>query len=160
MSFLRPGPITINPYRRTVFRIAMMPREVVDRAAIVGYLAEARDIAGLAPDSNRILGEPVTLEEINDAESVLLKAGERIGHELLAHATERLNLDRVRQLETDVSTAIAQCAAADLTARRRALTPILLDFMRTYLDREAASQPWIGALEMDLAPPFGGAERE
>lgn len=160
MNVWRQGPITENPYRRTAFRVAMMPREVTERASIVDYISEAREIVNVAPESHKILGRQVTPEDLNDAETVLLKPEARICHELLAHATERASFDRLRKLESEAGDLMAEYAKAESSSKMAAFSPILLEFIRLYVKTACPSEPWFGALELELVPPFGEPERD
>src|SRR3954451_448699 len=82
------GPLTRNPYYRTPFRVARVPREVTAPAVVSAMIAQTRQLVAHAPGEHAIRGEPVTQAELVAAEQVLTGAAKRLGAELLHHAAE------------------------------------------------------------------------
>ena len=155
MNVWLKGPVTRNPYVRTAFRVAMVPREVVRRPSLVKRIAVTRRIASSSPEMNSILGVPVTLEEINAAEAVLLNPEERILVELLVHETETRDLRAVRSLVAEVEAAGPLPEAETMAVRPAALRVWMEELLQQCLEEQPAADPEFGGMEMDITPPFG-----
>jgi hypothetical protein len=160
MNVWRRGSLSRNPYERTAFRVARVPREVVRRRTVIQMITQTKRIAERDPKSCAIHGQPVTLEEINGAEQILLSPPQRILEELLTHRSERLPLTQVESLARDAEELIRSELAdglkpVDMSSRRI----LLREFVRRYLERVGTTGPGVGALELTLAPPFGFGER-
>src|SRR4051812_33324190 len=98
MNVWRRGSPTVNPYDRTAFAVARVPREVTRHRTLVQLLGKARQVVRADPQAHVLPGGPVTESEINAAEQILFAPQKRIVEELLTHATEVPPLERVRQL--------------------------------------------------------------
>jgi hypothetical protein len=159
MNVFRQGPVTQSPYQRTAFRVGRVPKEVVRHRAVVQMLAQTRQLVGDRPDQHTIAGRAVTLAELNAAEQVLLKPERRILEELLEHAAEKPPLERIKQLSKEARRALAE-GRGDWQAVRtlEALRPWSAALVRCFLDSVPGPDPALGALELDLVPPFGGDE--
>lgn len=160
MGIWTEGPVTCNPYRRTVFRIAMLPREATSRAAVVGAVADARDAVSVNPGAHRVDGVAVSLEDVNTAETVLLDPACRAAHELLAHATETASTERVRRLAGDARRLLR--AVADRPSPAGMIGPAALASECLYglVGESFPVVPWLGGLELEPVPPFGREEDE
>jgi len=161
MSVWRRGSLTENPYVENAFRVARVSPEVVRRHTLVQLIGQARMIVSTDARAHSIRGQAVTSEDINRAESILLAPQERILEELLVHATERLPLQRARQLMQEASAVLVREAAAPAQVRDlQVLRTWVADLVGQYLDGVKPSDAGFGALEMDLVPPFGRNERQ
>jgi hypothetical protein len=161
MNVWRRGSVTENPYTRTPFRVAIMTKEVTRRATIVQYIEGARAVVNADPEAHKVGGKAVTLEEINQAEAILLSPEKRILEDLLSHAPEVLPLERVRQLAKKVEEAIVlDTQAAGASPDRETLETLLHDLITRYLDSTNPAEPWFGALETAPVPPFGEQGKE
>jgi len=149
-------PLTHNPYYRTAFRLAGVPRETTSRRTLVMLIGQTRQMVRAAAQAHTVHGTPVSDAELNPAEAILLDPKQRISEELLTHATERLPLDLVRKL--------AQEAAAALQAEGAGRLPVdnlsgLQGWTRSlaqqFLEQTPAPPPSLGALELTVVPPFG-----
>ena len=135
MSVWRRGPLTENPYVRTPFRVARVPREVVARRSVVQLISQTRRMVATDATAHTIRGEPVTPEKLNAAESVLLSPEQRIVEELLVHATEAPPTKRIRELGRQAAEAMAALAPGPLgLTNPKALACWLADLARQYLD--------------------------
>ena len=158
MNIWRRGPLDMNPYWRTAFRVARVPREMTRRKSIVQTIAQTRRLAK-DEGAHQICGQAVSQAEINAAEQVLLDPRQRVSEELLEHASERFSADRIAALSREVAEALAGNPLAPLGIVNpdwlrewsKALT-------REYIETQALPDPSFGALELDLAPPFGTRE--
>ena len=161
MSIWQHGSVAENPYLRTPFRVAMLPREVVRRASLVQRIGQARSIATANPRANSIRGSAVSLAEVNDADEILLKPERRILAELLVHATETPPLSRVRALARKAASDLARPDDDTPTGIDCAkLKPLLVDLVGHCLDGMEPAEPSFGALETTLVPPFGQRQEE
>ena len=161
MSLWRRGSLARNPYSRTAFRTARVPRETVRYRTVVQIVGQTKRIVSTDPTAHMIQGEPVTHAEINAAEKILLDSKQRIVEELLEHASEKPPLDRVRQLSRVVAEAMTEQAAPQLRVKDfSGLEPLRLSIIRQFLDTSASPDPSFGALELDIVPPFGREEED
>lgn len=161
MNVWRRGSLTQNPYARTAFRVARVPREVVRHRTVVELIVQTRQLVGADPKAHTIGGRPVDLAEINAAEQVLLDPRKRILEELLEHATERPPLQRVRKLAREAAEAMASDGGGRLAVTNLSgLEPWVGRLVRQFLDGLPAPDPSFGALEMDVPPPFGDPAEE
>jgi hypothetical protein len=158
--------LTENPYVRTAFRIVKMARQVASRRTMVQRIHDARSIAQTDAESRSILGRPVTLEEINKAEAILLSAEDRILEELLVHATERPSRKRAGELARRAAEAMTpdDAPAADeqppAAVNPKALQPLLDELAGKSLDAMGPAEAAFGAEELTVVPPFGQAGRK
>ena len=155
MSVWRRGALTDNPYVRNAFRVARLERSVLRRVSVAQRIGEARSIVEHDPSAHSIRGKQVTQQEINAAESILMSGQTRILEELLVHEAERPALGRVRQLAARCASLMAQPPAGKQEPDLSFLSAALCKFVRRYLSAAEAAEPEFGALELDLAPPFG-----
>jgi hypothetical protein len=159
MSVWRRGPVTTNPYHRTAFAVARVPREVVRHKTVVALLGQARQVVRADPQAHVLPGGPVSEPEINAAERVLLDAPRRLAEELLVHAAEAPPLEAVRRLLAEVTEALAgddEPAPGGREGLRCLLGPLVVEFLAA----APPSEPSFGALETESIPPFGGPEEE
>jgi len=160
MNIWRGGSLTENPYVRNAFRVARVPREVARRQTLVQYIGQTRAMISADPGAHRIRGESVTHEELNQAEAILLSSDQRILEELLTHATESPQISRLRRLAKEAAAAMAVGQDALGPIDPRILHPMLLDIVRLYLPEIPGAEASLGALELELPPPFGWQEKE
>jgi hypothetical protein len=161
MSVWRRGSLSKNPYRRTAFRVARVPREVARHRTIVELIGRTKRIVHTMPQEHVIDGKQVTLTEVNTAEQILLDPKQRILEELLEHAIEKPPLERVRKLAAEAAHAMSiekteQLPITNLTA----LQAWAGDLVQKFLEDAPGPDPSFGALELDIIPPFGSAGDE
>ena len=161
MNIWRRAALNKNPYYRTAFRLARVPRETVQHATMVRLLGQTRKVVDADPQAHRISGEAVTRTDINAAEQILLDPKQRIAEELLHHATELPPLQAVRKLNAEV----AACLEADASPVLRpgnpeGLAALAQILVQRYLSTVPEPTPSFGALELELVPPFGSPEEE
>jgi len=156
----RRGSLLKNPYARTAFRVARVPRSEARRRRIVTLIGETRNIVRSDAAAHKVAGEPVTETDLNAAEQALLDPVQRAGEELLFHYDEKLPLERIRVLAQQVEAAMAVPAemAADPEARRGALMGLMAWVAQAYADQLETPVSPLGAMELELAPPFGGRD--
>jgi hypothetical protein len=160
MNVWRRGLLVENPYVRTAFRVARVPREITRRQTLVQYIGQTRAMLGADPQSHVIRGTAVTQQELNRAEAILLSAEDRILEELLTHAAESLRLRRIRQLIQEATEVMAPDQESSGPPDRRALARILRELIRLYLCQAQGAQAEFGALELELPAPFEWKEKE
>jgi hypothetical protein len=161
MNPWRRGPLTRNPYARTPFRVARVPREVTRRKTLLQIIGQTENLLSAG---HEVGGEPVTQAELNATAQVLLDAKQRILAELLEHATERPPLERVRRLareaaetmaaETESPTPEAD-AATPCFRNLRALDIWAQHLAQKFLEQADAPDASFGAFELTPVPPFG-----
>ena len=156
MNVWRRGSLTTNPYVRTAFRVARVPRETTRHKTIVQLVGQTRRIVRVDPQAHAILGEPVTDAEINAAEQVLLDPKRRIMEELLHHAAEKPPLDRVRKQAAQAAEAMASEDSEDLPITNlSALESWARRIVTDLVEASPPTDPSFGALELELLPPYG-----
>ena len=69
MNVWRRGSLNKNPYARTAFRLARVPRETTRHRVMVQLIGRTKRIVSLDPKAHSIGGKPVTEAEINSAET-------------------------------------------------------------------------------------------
>ena len=150
------GSLTRNPYVRTAFRVARIPREIVRHQTLIQSIGTTKRIVSADPQAHVIGGEPVTHAEINVAEQILVNPSRRIVEELLEHATERPPLERVRKLAREAGGMMGAHEAGRLPVANlsglRAWADVLV---QQFLDDAPPPDPSFGALELKIVPPFG-----
>lgn len=157
MNVWRRGPLLENPYYRTAFRVARVRPEDVQHRALVKMIGSTRRLVAADPQAHTIQGRPVTEADINVAEGILLDARQRIVEELLEHPTEQLPLDGVRRLMQDIIVALAGQESGPLpVVNWNGLFPLADVLLRQFLAEKAV--PVLGALELEVVPPYGRAE--
>ena len=107
MNVWRRSSLSKNPYRRTAFRVARVPREVVRHRTIVELIGRTKRIVHTMPQEHTIDGKPVTLMEVNAAEQILLDPKQRILEELLEHTVEKPPLKQIQKLAEQAAHAMA-----------------------------------------------------
>lgn len=137
MNLWTRGTVTQNPYSRHAFKVARVSREVLKRRIMIQMIGQTRRLVASDPLSHAINGRPVTAEELNQCESVLLDPARRILEELLTHAAGPPAPPRVAEL--------AEACRALAAAPDGEIPP------------GCAS---IGACELAIAPPFGDPSKE
>lgn len=156
MNIWRRGPLIKNPYTRTAFRVARVPRDTVRHRTIVQLIGRTRRIVSTDAQMHLVCGQPVNEAELNTAADVLLKPRERIVEELLEHAAERRHFEQAQKLARRAAEAIATPGAgggqADQAGRLRAWAESLV---KRFLDGAQRPDPSFGASETNLIPPFG-----
>ena len=119
-------------------------------------IAQTRNVVRADPDAHRLDGRPVTLEQLNAAESILMDPQQRVIEELLHHAAERLPLEHLRKVLRRCHEALgAPSTPVDRAVDLRKLESLLEHLLRLYLDAVPAPDASFGALELNLPPPFG-----
>lgn len=156
MSIWNRGPITVNPYLRTAFRVTRVPREVVRHRTIAQLVSQTRQVVAADPRAHAIKGQPVAMTEINAAEEVLSDPGQRILEELLHHSEERLPVARMRKLLREVTREMTPQPESELPiSNLSGLRPWARKLLCDFLSQAPGPDPSFGALETDLVPPFG-----
>lgn len=159
MNVWSRGPVTHNPYTRTAFRVARVPREVVRRRTVVQLIGQTKQLVDSDPERHRIGGRAVTPAEINAAEQILLDPGRRVLEELLEHAAEELLLDRIKALDRAAAEAMRDDDQEPLPVTNLSgLASWGSDLVEQFLDAVPGADPSLGALELRLVPPFGDPE--
>lgn len=158
MNPWRRGPVTTNPYARTAFRVAGVSRDVVRHRSLVQRLAETRNVIHSDPAAHVIGCRPVTPEEINAAEEVLLDPKRRVTEELFHHAREELAVAPLRELIRRCEETVASDARSLEQGRCAALKSLATHLQGLYLEQAGGADPFLGALETGLVPPFGPTE--
>ncbi len=161
MNIWRRESLSKNPYWRTAFLVTRVPREEVRRRAVVHTIGDTRRIVGADPLAHVIDDKPVTIEEINTAERILLDPRLRILEELIEHTAEVPPLEEVRQLAREADAALSAQATEPLPVSNledlRAWAEVLV---RDFLQSVPGPDPAFGALELGLVPPFGQPDEE
>lgn len=154
MNPWRRGPLTRNPYARTPFRVARVPREVTRRRTLLQLISQTENLLG---KGHEVGGEPVSQAELNAVTQVLLDARQRVVAELLEHASEKPPLEPVRRLAREAAAAMTpeESAARPAVNNLRALELWAQHLARQFLEQSPAPDPSFGAHELALAPPFG-----
>lgn len=148
--------VTRNPYYRTAFRVGRVPREVVRYRTVSILISQTRQVIRTDPMAHTIQDKPVTEEELNDAEKILLKNETRILEELIEHPAERLPLDHLKSLELELRDSIQPAQALeDLEIRTEFLKGWLPELVDQALKDTGSPDGLLGALELELLPPFG-----
>ena len=161
MNIWRRTSLTENPYYRTAFRLARVPREVVRHKLIVQIIGQTRRTVCADPQAHVVAGEPVTEAMINAAEAILLDPQKRIAEELLEHAAEKPALEPVRKLLAEVDAALAGDEADTLpVVNLDALRPWTTSLVRQFLSTQSVPDPSFGARELELIPPFGRTQED
>lgn len=147
----------VNPYYRTAFRVARVPREVVRHRTLVQLVSQTRQLVETDPKAHSIGGLPVTSSEVNTAQQTLMDPQARILEELLEHATEKLPLEAIRKLAQEV----AQAMDAEGALSNPDIKPLELlapTLIREFLTAVPGTGPSFGAVELETPPPFGQEE--
>jgi hypothetical protein len=159
LNIWRRGSLLDNPYHRTAFRIARVPPEIIRRSTLVTMLGQTRRLVRGAPDAHVILGQPVTEADLNAADTILLDAKQRMLEELLEHTEEQIPLDQVRQVQSEVMSAMADPSSGPLVVENLAAVRAWVEVMlREFLAQSPTGHPSFGALELELVSPFGRPE--
>jgi hypothetical protein len=158
MSIWLRGSLLVNPYYRTAFRVARVPREIVRHRTVVQLIGQTRQ---LPEGGHSIAGEPVRPSEVNAAEQVLLDPVLRVLEELIEHATEKPPVERLRKLQREATAAMAPPPEAldgkpDWTVLKSLGQVCIEEFLRTAPRSDAS----FGALELETPPPFGPRQEE
>jgi hypothetical protein len=159
VNIWRRGALEQNPYARTKFRVARVPREVVRHRTVVNLINQTRQIVRGDPAAHAIRGIPVTAAEVLVAEQVLLDPRQRILEELLHHATERLPMERTRELAGEAANLLGADDPGPLSVTKpEALRILATEIGRLCYESAPAPTPSLGSLELELPPPFGRQE--
>ena len=152
----RRDVLSQNPYVRTAFRTARVPREIVKRRTVVNLIGQTRQLIEGDPQAHAIRGRPVSSADVNAAQSILLDPSQRMREELLEHATERLPLDTARRLAQEALAAIeAHGDEPPEVTSLVGLMPWAERMVGGFLDASTGADPSFGALEMAVVPPCG-----
>lgn len=160
MNLWRRGTLSRNPYARTAFRVARVPREVAKHRAVVLLIGQTKRIVSADPRAHALGGEPVTLAELNAAAQILLDPVQRIREELLEHSCESLALDHLRSMLREISETMGPGRREGATVSLAATMPSADTFVLELLHGADAADPRLGALELDVVPPFGNPGSE
>lgn len=159
MNIWRRANLERNPYYRTVFRVTRVPRNITRRNQVVALLGQTKRVVTMAPQEHTIQGERVTTAELNSAEQTLLDANQRILHELIHHAAERLPPEPVRELAAEVARRLAgDGAGAEAVTNLKSLALLAEHLVTLAVEAEPDDHLSFGALELELSPPFGPIE--
>lgn len=161
MNPWRRSSLTHNPYSRTAFRVARIPREITRRRTLVQLISQTDNLIDTHPRAHTIDGTPVTRAELNAVGKILLDPRQRIVEELLEHATESLPLADVRKLSAEVTEAMQVESSAPLPLTDlRVLEGWVRSLLQQFLVDTPPVDPSFGALELELIPPFGCLETD
>jgi len=153
------GSLAANPYHRTAFRVARVPREIVRHRTVVQLIGQTRQLIQSNPGAHSIGGEPVRASDVNTAEQVLLDPAQRVIEELLEHATEKPPIERLRRLLREV---VAAMAVPDGDASPAQAIPALAELkascVTAFLQNVPRPDPSFGGLELATPPAFGTGE--
>lgn len=150
-----------NPYIRTAFRVARVPREALRRTTIIQLIEQTRRIIQANPSAHTIMGESVTGAENNQAKKILLDPRKRIIEELLHHAREAVPLDQVRKLAGRIVSEMTVEEAEELPVTNlKGLESWARIMVERFLEDNPCQDPSFGSLEMGIIPPFGTREEE
>ena len=156
MNLWLRGSVLTNPYYRTAFRVARVPREVVRHRTVVELIGRTRQLVNSGATAHTINGQAVRNTEINGAEQILLDPIQRVLAELLEHATEKPPLDRVRKLARAVARAMEPAKEQPVSSPNwKALELMAPDLIREFLNAVPSPDPSFGAMELETPPPFG-----
>lgn len=161
MNPWRRSSLTHNPYSRTAFRVARVPREITRRKTLVQLIGQTENFVKTHPQAHTIEGTPVTRAELNAVGKILLDPKQRIVAELLEHATESLPLADVRKLFAEVTEAMRVESSVPLPLTDlRVLEGWVRSLLQQFLIDTPPVDPSFGALELELIPPFGCLETD
>ncbi len=156
MNVWRRGTIRDNPYSTTAFTICRVSRETTRHRLLVKIISQTRKMVSTVPGSHTIAGRPVTVAEINAAETRLLDIRQRAVEELLHHRTETPDLRRLQTILARVDEALQNLDPGP---------PVLEDFswlgewQKHLCERFLARQPQIettaGPEALEIVPPSG-----
>lgn len=157
----RRGSLATNPYYRTAFRVAGVPREIADYATVAQLIGRTRRKVQRDASQHTIRGEEVSEADINNARLILTDPAQRAAEELLHHAEETPPLERVRRLARELAQAMSDAADQPLPVTNLgALAPWARSLALEYLAAAPAADPCLGAGELEIVPPFGTPEEE
>lgn len=155
----RPRPVTQNPYYRTAFRVARVRRDMVDRVTIAQRIGQTRNLVQ-DPQAHTICGISVKPSEIHAAEKVLLSPDSRVLEELLEHAPEEPPLEEVRELADQVRRSAPVSDDPLVVTNLDGLLPWVKQLALKQVEESPPLDPWLGAAELSLTPPFGQIEED
>jgi hypothetical protein len=151
--------LTRNPYYRTAFRVARVPREIKRHHTVSMLISQTKQVVKTDPRAHSIQGQPVTEAELTEAEKILMDARARILEELIEHPAERLPLDHLKSLEAELRASIQpERELADLEVRMDFLKHWLPELIEQALAEQGSPDGLLGALELELVEPFGTVE--
>ena len=157
MSIWRRGPLDKNPYYRTAFRVARVPRDTLDRAMIVELVSQTRQLAEFSPEAVAIQGQPVSENELNQAEITLLDPKRRILEELLEHPVKLLGSDLHAPLNQDAKRLMAVEEASHLApTNSQVFVSWILEECFPAGCSSSSTGCSFGGAELNLPPPWGG----
>jgi hypothetical protein len=161
MSIWRRAPLTQNPYKRTAFRVARVACEITRRRNIVALIGQTRRLIATDPASHVIDGQPVLMTELGLAEQILLDPQKRIAEELLEHAAEKLPFERITELIAEADEMLAEPGSENPPLTNlEGLKPWVKQLVLQFVALSRESEFPLGALELDIVPPFGSGEEE
>jgi hypothetical protein len=151
------GSILVNPYYRTAFKVARLPREVIRHRTVVRIIGQTRQI--VETGGHLVQSRPVSASEVNAAEQILLDPVSRVLEELLEHAAEKPPVELLRKLLKEAVDALAPNPEAPFDIKNvRSLDAWLPSLLAEFLEENPGPSASFGALELDIAPPFGREE--
>jgi len=159
MKVWRRGSLTTNPYRRTAFRVARVPRETVRHAAVIQLIGQTRRVVRADSRVHQIDGNPVTEAEINVAEQILTDPKQRMAEELLHHTAETLPLKNIKKLVREATELLSEKNSIPLNVTNLSgLQPWVENLVEQFLSGHPQANPFFGSLELEVPPPFGKSD--
>lgn len=161
MNLWRRSPIDTNPYRRTAFRVARLPREMMDRSAVVESVAQVRQLQELDPEAHRLDGTVVGASLLNEAELILLDPRKRLLEEFLEHPDEtagnRAGHEGVIRSLCAEGLALLEVPGGSSGTWSNWVTvnAWIREVARSHLSESFGSEISLGAAELELASPWG-----
>jgi len=154
----RQGSLLKNPYYRTAFRMARVPREIVRYRTLVQMITQTKNVVGRDPLAHTIKSEPVSETDVNAAEQILLNPAARMAEELLHHATETTPFDPLRACLRTAAALLQPDNQAPAWVNYRWLELWAGGIIEDGLAQLPVPPVSLGARELALIPPFGNRE--
>ncbi len=148
--------VTQNPYHRTAFRVARVPREIVRYKVVSMMISQTNQVVNTDASVHAINGAGVDPAELNWASSILLDPQARILEELIHHSAEKPETSHLKSLSEELR-ASWQTENQDGAQRVNlgALRQWLPELAVQALEKTGRADPLFGAGELNLVPPFG-----
>lgn len=158
MNIWLRGGVEQNPYDRTAFRIARVPREIVRHKTMVQMIGQTRRITRADGAAHTIKNAPVNDADVNTAEKLLVDPLARMAEELLYHAAEKPPFEGIRQLKRHID--------EEKQSHSEPLQPKNTQWLHFWsnaiigqmLETAPAPDPLFGPVELSLHPPFCQSE--
>jgi hypothetical protein len=155
----KKGPLTINPYYETAFRVLGITRDVTSRAEIGQRIEERRQAVAMMPGFYNVGERPLTGSDITAAGQILSDPTRRILEELLEHRPESLPVDEVERVRARL--AMPDWPDGPLPLRHLAfLLRVVQEMAQDYLENLPPVEVPPFPIDIRSIPPFGLLEEE